>query len=72
MIAAGFKKHIVWLGIVGAILVAIGGYLLLAPRRVPRGQDSLVYLDAGNIGALRREFNSGVGGTRLLVLLSPT
>jgi hypothetical protein len=39
---------------------------------VPGGQGSLVYLDAGNVGELREAFNSGVGGTRVLVLLSPT
>ena len=51
-------------------LLAIGAYFYFAPRSAP-GQPSLVHLDAGNIDALRSEFNAA-GGTRVVLLLSPT
>jgi len=53
-------------------LLAVGGYLFYAPRRVPGGQAALVRLDAGNIDTLRADFNRAAGVPRLVVLMSPT
>jgi hypothetical protein len=58
--------------VVVAVVLASGAYLLYAPRRVPEGQKGLVHLDSGSLGTLRDDFNAAGGGTRLLVLLSPT
>ncbi len=67
------RKSIVFAAlVVAAGALATGGYLYYAPRRVPEGQPALVHLDAAKVAALRDDFNTGVGGTRLLVLLSPT
>ncbi|HYS06448.1 MAG TPA: hypothetical protein VEW47_14780 [Candidatus Dormibacteraeota bacterium] len=52
-------------------LLAIGAYFYFAPRSAP-GRPSLVHLDAGNINALRDDFNAAAGGTRVVLLLSPT
>jgi len=72
MAAARTKTLVVSLATAMVTLLAVGGYLFYAPRRVPGGQAELVYLDAGNIDTLRADFNRAAGGTRLIVLLSPT
>ena len=72
MIPARPKSLARLLAIVGSVVLAAGAYLLYAPRTVPAGQPALVQLDAGNIQKMRDDFNAGAGGTRLLVLLSPT
>ena len=71
MTAARTKTLVVSLATGMLALLAVGGYLFYAPRRVPGGQPELVHLDDGNIDALRSEFNAA-GGTRLVLLLSPT
>ncbi len=52
-------------------LLVIGTYFYFAPRNAA-GQPSLVHLDAGNVDALRQDFNAAAGGTRVVLLLSPT
>ena len=71
MIPGRLRKVSLLAAVVGPIVLA-AAYLVYAPRRVPEGQPALVRLDAGNIGTLRDAFNAAAGGTRLLVLLSPT
>ncbi len=55
-------------------LLVVGGFLYYryAPRHVPRGQQTLTYLSAGDLGVLRADFNAAADRTRLLLLLSPT
>ena len=54
-------------------LLAVGVYIsFYALRSLPARQPSLVHLDAGNIDALRADFNAAAGGTRVVLLLSPT
>jgi hypothetical protein len=72
MIPARLRKPALLTAIVGSVVLVAGAYLRFAPRRVPGGQHALVHLDAGNLRTLRDDFNAAVGGTRLLVLLSPT
>jgi hypothetical protein len=72
MITTRPKKLVVAALVMAAGALAFGGYLYYAPRRVPEGQPALVHLDTAQIATLRDAFNSGAGGTRLLVLLSPT
>lgn len=38
----------------------------------PPGQPPLATLEAGSLAALKADFNNSAGGTRMLVLLSPT
>jgi len=71
MAAARAKKLLIGGMLCVSVILAVGGYLVYAPRRVPGGQAGLVHLDAGNIGALRADFNAAQG-TRLVVVLSPT
>jgi len=72
MIPARLGKPALLTAVVGSVVLVAGAYLLYAPRSVPEGQPALVRLDAGNFRTLRDDFNAAGGGTRLLVLLSPT
>jgi hypothetical protein len=71
MIPGRLRKLSLLTVVVGPVVLA-AAYLFYAPRNVPEGQPALVRLDEGNIGTLRDDFNAATGGTRLLVLLSPT
>jgi hypothetical protein len=56
------------------ILVSLSVFLYLryGPRQTPHGQPPLVRLNWGNFHVLGERFNSGSGGLRVLVMLSPT
>jgi ABC-type Na+ efflux pump permease subunit len=71
MITARSKKVLVRLAIIVLPLIVIGACLFFfyAARR---GREEIVHLDAENIQALRVEFNAAAGGTRLILLMSPT
>jgi hypothetical protein len=72
MVVSYQKKILFVLTVLVAAGLAIGGSLYLATGNLRKGQPELVHLDARNLETLRGEFNAGVGGTRALVLLSPT
>jgi len=73
MITARQKKVLVRLAIALLPLIAIGASLFFYTQgKGPGGRTEIVRLDAGNVDALRQDFNAAVGGTRVVLLLSPT
>ena len=72
MIGFRSKNAILLCAIALAVGLAICVSLVVASRSTPNVQGGLVSLDEKNLDTLRGEFNAGVGGTRVIVLLSPT
>ena len=72
IIPSRLRKPALLTAVVVSVVLVAGAYLRFAPRRVPHGQRALVHLDAEKLRTLRDDFNAAGGGTRLLVLLSPT
>jgi len=72
MITARQKKVLVRLAIALLPLIAIGASLFYKQGKGPGGRTDIVHLDAGNVDALRQDFNAAAGGTRVVLLLSPT
>ena len=54
------------------MLVAAFLYLRYGPRQTPPGQPPFVRLNPENFHLMIERFNSGDGGLRVLVMLSPT
>jgi hypothetical protein len=66
-------KHVRLL--VATILLLLGGglaWLHYGSRETPAGQPPLTYLDQASLDTLKADFNRAAGGTRMIVLLSPT
>jgi len=58
--------------VLAAIVLSGFAYLRYAPRSTPAGQPPLVWLSDDGLGVLRDHFNAASGGTRVLLILSPT
>ena len=63
------SKRSIFVVIILLITITLGIYLETRPRMAP-GQEPLT--DIQNIETLRMQFNSDVGKTRLILLVSPT
>ena len=63
------KRTLIAVGVV--CLVAVLFYFY-GGHRVPAGQPELVYLTPETFPGMQAAFNSAVGDTRVLLLLSPT
>ena len=58
--------------IVVVVALSAYGWSRFGTHNTPAGQLPLTYLDASSLGALKADFNSATGETRIIVLLSPT
>ena len=65
------KKISIAVGVVAAILLAIGAYLWMGSS-APPGQDPLSTLTSANFADFEGAFDKSSEGPRLLLLLSPT
>lgn len=54
------------------LVIFVGVFYLYGGHQTPRGQATLVDLNAANLSELKNEFNRDQGSARILVLLSPT
>jgi hypothetical protein len=57
---------------VGLLLLAVGAGAGCGPGQAPAGQPPVAIVTAQSIDTLRGDFNRATGGTRVVLLLSPT
>jgi hypothetical protein len=66
------KKKYIALAIGLALALLLLGWNFLWSAHTPSGEPPLDYLDASNVGEFKQTFDSSLGNTRLVLLLSPT
>jgi hypothetical protein len=54
------------------LLLGVGGWFVLADRRVRSGQASLTSLDNASLDIVKDQFNRSADRIRIVLLLSPT
>lgn len=55
-----------------ALAIFVGLFYFYGGHQTPRGQASLVDLNAANLSEFKNEFNASQTNVRILMLLSPT
>ena len=66
------RRGLALIGIAILLGLSVLLYLRNGPRQTPPGQPPFVRLNSENFHVLTERFNSGSGGVRVLVMLSPT